>query len=113
MQPVDSLAPARSALRAFGFAKFLSRFPNRSSQGCWLFNPSPGVAPTSFVATPGWLPQPRWGKAALARTAVRPFLLNTRRATRRDAPETGAPIIAHFKRNTGVFEFHRIAADGW
>jgi hypothetical protein len=26
---VDSLAPARSALRAFGFAEFLSPIPNR------------------------------------------------------------------------------------
>jgi len=26
---MDSLAPARSALRAFGFAEFLSRFPKQ------------------------------------------------------------------------------------
>jgi hypothetical protein len=36
---MDWLAPARSALRAFGFAKLLSPFPKRL-KSCQKFHPS-------------------------------------------------------------------------
>jgi hypothetical protein len=45
-QLVDSLAPARSALAGLRPAlrdKFLSRFPNRSSQSCFHFRSPPSV----------------------------------------------------------------------
>jgi len=38
-QLVDSVAPARSALQAFGFAKFLSRFPKLFKSELFSFCP--------------------------------------------------------------------------